>query len=64
MATLLEMILERLNARKKRVLLVAQSSLSESQYKAFRQILLDEFGKSGLETELEKVLAEKHYKER
>ncbi len=64
MATLLEMILERLNARKKRVLLVAESSLPESQYKAFRQILLDEFGKSGLETELEKVLAEKHHKER
>lgn len=57
-------VLELLNARKNRVLLVAESSLPESQFKAFRQIFLNEFGKGGLEKELEKVIAEKQCKER
>jgi hypothetical protein len=61
---LYQLIVERLNARKNRVLLVAQSSLPESQFKAFRQIFLDEFGKSGLEKELAEVFAEKQRKER
>ena len=64
MTPMYQVILELLNARKNRVLLVAQSSLSESQFKAFRQIFLDEFGKSGLEKDLEKVIAEKQRKER
>lgn len=64
MPVLYQMILELLNARKNRVLLVAQASLSESQYKAFRQIFLDEFGKSGLEKDLEKILTEKQRKDR
>lgn len=64
MTPLYQVILERLNARKNRVLLVAQSSLPESQYKAFRQIFLNEFGKGGLEKELEKVITEKQHKER
>lgn len=64
MSALLQMILGLLNARKNRVLLVAQSSLPESQYKAFRQIFLDEFGKGGLERELEGVFAEDHREER
>jgi hypothetical protein len=46
------------------VLLVAQSSLPESQYKAFRQIFLDEFGKGGLEKELARVFAGDRHKER
>lgn len=62
--TILSEVLELLNARKNRVLLVAESSLPESQFKAFRQIFLNEFGKGGLEKELEKVIAEKHHKER
>jgi hypothetical protein len=64
MTPLYQVILELLNARKNRVLLVAQSSLPESQYKAFRQIFLNEFGKGGLEKELEKVITEKQHKER
>ncbi len=64
MSTLHEMILQLLNARKNRVLLVAQLSLPESQFKAFRQIFLDEFGKGGLEKELARVFAEKRHKER
>ncbi len=64
MSTLHEMILQLLNARKNRVLLVAQTSLPDSQFKAFRQIFLDEFGKGGLEKELVRVFAEKQHKER
>ena len=64
MAALLQAILDLLNARKNRVLLVAQSSLPESQYKAFRQIFLDEFGKGGLEKELVRVFAEDRHEER
>lgn len=62
--TILSEVLELLNARKNRVLLVAESSLPESQFKAFRQIFLNEFGKGGLEKELEKIIAEKQHKER
>ena len=62
--TILSEVLELLNARKSRVLLVAESSLPESQFKAFRQIFLNEFGKGGLEKELEQVIAEKQRKER
>ena len=64
MPALYQVILELLNARKNRVLLVAQASLPESQFKAFQQIFLDEFGKGGLEKELERVIAEKQHKER
>lgn len=64
MTPLYQVIIELLNARKNRVLLVAQSSLPESQFKAFRQLFLDEFGKGGLEKELARVLAEKQHKER
>ncbi|PTQ78876.1 hypothetical protein C8R26_101192 [Nitrosomonas oligotropha] len=64
MPALYQVIVELLNTRKNRVLLVAQSSLPESQYKAFRQIFLNEFGKGGLEKELERVIAEKQHKER
>lgn len=64
MNPLFEAIVVLLNARKKQILLFAQSSMSESQFKAFRQLFLNEFGKSGLEKDLEKVLAEKQHKER
>ena len=63
-----QMILELLNPRKNRVLLIAEASMSESQFKAFRRLFLNEFGKNGFEKELErvlaKVLAEKQCKER
>lgn len=59
-----QMILELLNPRKNRVLLVAQSSLSESQFRAFKKLFLDEFGQSGFEKDLERILAEKQHKER
>lgn len=64
MTPLYQVIVELLNARKNRVLLFAQLSLPESQFKVFRQLFLDEFGKSGFEKELARVLAEKQHKER
>ncbi len=64
MPPLHQVIVELINIRKNRILRVAQSSLPESQFQAFRQIFLDEFGKSGLEKELARVLAEKQHKDR
>jgi hypothetical protein len=37
------------------VLLVAQSSLPSSQFQAFRTVVLNEFGRNGLEGELEQL---------
>lgn len=57
-------LLEVLNASKNRMLLIAQAALPESQFRAFRQIFLNEFGKSGLERELERLFAEDRNKDR
>lgn len=53
MVSLLAAILEALDRRKNRLLLVAQAALPQSQYEAFRKIVLDELGKSGFQQELE-----------
>ena len=55
-ASLLQSILACLNARKNRILLVAESSLPEPQFKAFRTLFLDELGRNGLESELQAIL--------
>lgn len=50
-------IIAKLNARKNRLLLVLQASISQQhQYEAVRKIVLDEFGRDGFEKELEDVL--------
>lgn len=54
----LGLMLELLNARKNRVLLVAQAALPESQFSAFKKLFLDEFGRNGLEGELQRLEAE------
>ena len=41
-----EQILEIYNEAMKQILLVAQSSLSESQFTAFRKIVLDRYGEA------------------
>jgi hypothetical protein len=51
-----ESIMGIINARLSRVLLIAQASLSEHQFKAFRTLVLDQFGRSGLTSELEELL--------
>ena len=56
MRAALETIIEALNARKNRVLLLAQVGMPASQFEAFRKLFLDEFGRSGFEAELERVL--------
>lgn len=54
--TLLTLILGKLNERKDRLLLTAQVGLPENQFDAYRKILLDELGRNGFESDLEKVL--------
>jgi hypothetical protein len=50
-----EDILDLLNARKCRVLMLAQAALPETQFQAFRTLFLNEFGKSGFERELARL---------
>ncbi len=47
-----------LNPRKNRLLRIAQAAMPEPQFRAFRTLLLDEFGRDGLERDLERMLAE------
>lgn len=54
---MLQAVVDALNARKNRVLLLAQAALPESQYQAFRKLFLGEFGRDGLERELERIIA-------
>lgn len=56
MVSLLSVLLDALDRRKNRLLLVAQAALPTSQYEAFRKIVLDELGKSGFQQELEDAL--------
>ena len=42
--------------RKNRVLTIAQSSLPEHQFQAFKKLYLDEMGERGFETELKQLL--------
>ncbi len=60
MSTLAKTIVDVLNARKSKVLLIAEAALSQSQYLAFRKLFLNEFGKGGFEGELVRVIAESH----
>ncbi len=50
-------LVAKLNARKNRLLLVLQASISQQhQYEAVRKIVLDELGREGFEKELEEAL--------
>jgi len=60
-AVFFQLVLDRLNERKNRLLLTAQVGLPANQYDAYRKILLDELGRNGFEKDLEEVL--KQYKE-
>jgi hypothetical protein len=55
---LLQAIVQALDARKNRVLLVAEAALPESQYRAFRKFFLGELGRDGLEQDLARLVAE------
>lgn len=54
----LRAIVELVNPRKSRVLRLAEAALPPAQFRAFRGMLLDEFGRDGLERDLERLLAE------
>ena len=56
--TLLTILKNAINARKTRVLKYAQAALPDSQFQAYRGLLLDEFGRNGLEVELERIVAD------
>lgn len=56
---MLPAILEALNPRKNKLLLFAQMAMSQSQFIAFRALLLDELGQRGLERDLVRILAER-----
>ena len=60
----LQIVLDLLNAHKNRALRIAEASMPPSQFKAFRRLFLDEFGKSGLERELVIVFDEEQHKDR
>ena len=48
----LQQVIEAIKPRINRVLLFAQASLPEHQFQAFRKLLLDELGNSGLNRDL------------
>jgi len=48
-------VMNAINARVNRVLLYGESSLSEPQFRAFRKLVLDEFGRSGLQGDLARL---------
>ena len=51
-------LVAKLNERKNRLLQYAQVGMSQSQFEAFRKLLLDELGKNGFEEELEDALTQ------
>ncbi len=60
----LQEILKRLDQSKNETLLLAQSSLPQSQFEAFRKIFLNIFGKNGLEKELARLYTEDRKQDR
>ena len=58
MSALLVAIVEVLNRRKGKVLDLAQLSMREAQFRAFKRLFLNEFGREGAEQELQRVVAE------
>jgi len=59
-----EPIREVLNVRKRRLLLFAEASLPQGQFQAFRKLVLDELGNTGLEQDLVRVVADIRQRER
>ena len=52
-------VLGKLNPRKNKVLLYAQTAMSEHQFVAFKKLFLDEFGERGFEGELKPLLMDR-----
>lgn len=60
----IETIREVLNVRKRRLLLFAEAALPQGQFQAFRKLVLDELGNTGLEQDLMRVVVEMRQRER
>jgi hypothetical protein len=60
-APLFRKVTELLNARKNRILLIAQVGMTEHQFTAFKKLFLDELGERGLESELKPLLSDKQH---
>lgn len=56
--SLLPKILEKLDEHKNHLLQVAAVGMAESQFKAYRTIVLDALGRNGFQQDLEKILAQ------
>jgi len=59
-----EDIRQAINPRLNRLLLFGQMAMSESQFKAFRKLVLDELGNSGLHQDLDRLLSKEKQQER
>jgi hypothetical protein len=55
---ILEEVLAAIDRKKARILLFAESSLPATQYQAFRKLVLDELGNSGLVGDLKRLYTE------
>ncbi len=51
-----DQIIQLVNVRLNQVLRVAESSLAATQYRAFRRVVLDEFGRKGFGRDLARLL--------
>ena len=51
-----ERMMAAVRAHLRNILLVAEAALPGQQFEAFRKLVLNEFGKSGLEGELDRLL--------
>lgn len=60
----IEAIREVLNLRKRRLLLFAEAALPQGQFQAFRKLVLEELGSTGLEQDLARVVADIRQEER
>ena len=55
---IVEAIREVLNVRKRRLLLFAEAALPPDQFRAFRKLVVEELGSTGLEQDLARVVKE------
>lgn len=57
-------VVELVNDRVKQILLVAEAALPQSQFLAFRKVVLNAFGRNGLVGELERLEGQRGSEER
>ncbi|WP_025872711.1 hypothetical protein [Methylobacillus glycogenes] len=60
MVIALNILIQMINARNRKVLTIAEASMHPSQFKAFRKLFFNEYGEKGLEGELQKIYTDAH----